>query len=132
MDLQGWLPSWLARLVPRRRHLKVAVAREKGKNRSGTFTVLTFSAAGVAFVLALFGVGPFAVQALVVSFSSGQVAASDVFPAVSPTVKTVVVFDPPKPAPAGNPPKASPSPSPSPSRSPRPSHSPWPSPPPDN
>lgn len=117
MDLESRLPSWLARLLPRRRRLKAAVARERGKNRSGTFTVITFAASAAAFVLALVGVGPFAVQAVVVNFESGQIPASQAFPAVSPTTKTVVVYDPPKSVPTSNP-KASPSPSPS--RSPRP------------
>src|SRR5947209_5048806 len=103
MDLETLLPPSLAALLPRRRRLKVAVAREKGNNRSGTFTILTFSASAVAFVLALVGVGPFAVQAVVVNFASGQIPASDVFPAVSPTTKTVVVYDPPRAAPTSKP-----------------------------
>ena len=117
MDLESWLPSWLATVLPRRRHLKVAVAREKGKNRSGTFTVITFGAAAVAFTLAIFGVGPFAVQEIVASFSSGQIPASQIFPAVSPTTKTVIVYDPPKST--GNP---KPAPSPKPNPSPSPTH----------
>jgi hypothetical protein len=126
MDLESWLPAWLAALMPRRRVLKVAHARERGKNRSGTFTVLTFGAAAAAFVLALFGVGPFAVQALVVDFSNGQIPASEVFPAVSPQQKTVVVYSPPAQVAAPPAPKPSPKPAPSPTRSPRPSE------PPDN
>ena len=126
MDIENWLPSWAAALLPRRRHLKVAVAREKGKNRSGTFTVITFGAAAAAFTLAIFGIGPFAVQEIVASFSSGQISASEVFPAVSPTTKTVVVYDPPKSQPGTNPkpapgpttPKASPRPQPSDSQEP--------------
>lgn len=119
MDLESWIPSWAAALLPRRRHLKVAVAREKGKNRSGTFTVITSGAAGAAFTLALFGIGPFAVQEIVASFASGQIPASEVFPAVSPTTKTVVIYDPPKSA--GNP-KPAPAPSPRPNPSPSPTH----------
>ena len=113
MDLEEWIPGRLASMLPRRRHLKLAVAREKGKNRSGTFTVLTFGAAAVAFMLALFGVGPFAVQALVVTFAAGDgpIPASAVFPAVQPTHKTVIVYDPPKSAPAS--PRPAPSPRPS-------------------
>ena len=112
MDVDNWLPSWLAALLPRRRQLKVAVARERGKNRSGTFTVITFAAAATSFMLALFGVGPFAVQALVVSFSSGQIPASQVFPAVSPTHQTVIVYDPPKSTPPPSNPRPAPSPKP--------------------
>lgn len=119
MDIESWLPSWAASLLPRRRHLKVAVAREKGKNRSGTFTVITFGAAAAAFTLAIFGIGPFAVQEIVASFSSGQIPASEVFPAVSPTTRTVVVYDPPKST--GNP-KPAPSQNPSPRPSPSPTH----------
>ena len=112
MDVESWLPSWLVALLPRRRQLKVAVAREKGKNRSGTFTVITFAAAATSFMLALFGVGPFAVQALVFSFASGQIPASQVFPAVSPTQQTVVVYDPPKSTQPPSYPKPAPSPKP--------------------
>jgi hypothetical protein len=129
MDLESWLPGRLAAVMPRRRALKVAHARERGKNRSGTFTFVTFGAATAAFILALFGVGPFAVQALVVNFSNGQIPASQVFPAVSPQQKTVVVYDPPKktqpqPKPTSNP---KPVPQPSPSHVPQPSESPEPS-----
>ena len=124
MDLDSWLPSWLAAVLPRRRQLKVAVARERGKNRSGTFTVITFAAAAASFMLALFGVGPFAVQALVVNFASGQIPASQAFPAVSPTTKTVIVYDPPKATQApSNPrpaPTSKPAPPPTPQESPEP------------
>ncbi len=125
MDLESRLPWWLARLLPRRRRLKVAVARQKGKNRSGTFTILTFGAAATAFVLAFVGVGPFAVQAIVVNLASGQIPASAAFPAPSPTTKTVFVYDPPKAAPATSNPK--PSPAASPKASPKPSPRPTPS-----
>jgi hypothetical protein len=125
MDFESWLPGRLAALLPRRRVLKVAHAREHGKNRSGTFTVLTFAAAAAAFILALFGVGPFAVQALVVNFSNGQIPASEVFPAVSPTHQTVVVYTPPAQAPQPKP-TSRPAPSPSPSPSPREHESPGP------
>lgn len=125
MDLESRLPWWLARLLPRRRRLKVAVARQKGKNRSGTFTILTFGAAATAFVLAFVGVGPFAVQAIVVNLASGQIPASAAFPAPSPTTKTVIVYDPPKAAPATSNPK--PSPAASPKASPKPSPRPTPS-----
>jgi hypothetical protein len=124
MDLESLLPPWLARLLPRRRAWKVAVARGPARNRSATFTVVTFGAAAIAFILALFGIGPFAVQELVVTFASGssQLPASEVFPSVAPTHKVVNVYDPPKQQPASSP-KAvsSPSPKPSPSPSQRPS-----------
>jgi predicted lipid-binding transport protein (Tim44 family) len=125
MDLESLLPSWLAALLPRRRRLKVATAREPGKNRGGTFSAVTFGAATIAFILALFGIGPFAVQELVVTFasSSGQIPASQVFPSVAPTHKVVNVYDPPKQQPAASPrpsSTASPAPSPSPSRRPTP------------
>ena len=127
MDLDSWLPSWLAAVLPRRRQLKVAVARERGKNRSATFTVITFAAAATSFMLALFGVGPFAVQALVVSFSSGQIPASQAFPAVSPTTKTVIVYDPPRATQPPSNPRPSSAPSPKPSPRPTPHESPEPS-----
>ncbi len=119
MDLESLLPAWLASRLPRRRQLKVAVARGPARNRSATFTVVTFGAAAIAFVLALFGIGPFAVQELVVTFasSSSQIPASQVFPSVAPTHRVVTVYDPPKQQPASSP-KAAPSPSPRPSPSP--------------
>ena len=123
MDLESWLPARLAALLPRRRVLKVAHARERGKNRSGTFTVITFAAATTSFVLALFGVGPFAVQALVVNFANGEMPASQVFPEVSPTHQTVVIYTPPPQAPA---PAPQPKPQPPPQQSPQPHESPEP------
>ena len=120
MDLESRLPWWLARLLPRRRRLKVAVARQRGKNRSGTFTILTFGAAATAFVLAFVGVGPFAVQAIVVNLASGQIPASAAFPVPSPTTKTVIVYDPPRAAPSTSNPRPAPAPSSRPNPSPQP------------
>lgn len=96
-----------------RRQLKVAKAREPRKNRTATFSTLTLGAAAIAFLLALFGVGPFAAQALVIDFgpgSGGPLPASAVFPTVSPVQKIVDTYDSPRPAPA---PRQAPRPSPS-------------------
>lgn len=103
-----------------RRQLKVAKAREPRKNRTGTFSTVTLGAAAIAFLLALFGVGPFAAQALVIDFgrgSGGALPASAVFPTVSPVQKIVDTYDSPRPAPA---PKTAPKPAPRPSPSPTP------------
>jgi hypothetical protein len=124
MNADSWRFGWFRR----KRALKVAEARKPRKNRSGSFSALTFGAAAIAILLALFGVGPFAVQALVVNLGSGaptNIAASSFFPSPSPQHKVVNVYDP---APAGggddhhsNPgPQASPSPNPHPSASPSP------------
>jgi hypothetical protein len=107
----GWVPTGWFR---GRRKLKVAEARKPRRNRTGTFSTITLGTAAIAFLLALFGVGPFAVQAVVFDFgpaSGGPLSAAQVFPSVSPVQKIVDVYQSPQPAPAPAPrPNSSPSP----------------------
>jgi hypothetical protein len=121
MDFRRVATGWFRT----RRKLKVAEARKPRKNRTGTFSAVTLGAAAIAFLLALFGVGPFAVQTLVIDFGPGNsapLAASAVFPSVSPVQKIVNVYESPRPrAPAPLPrPASSPSSHAQPSQSPSP------------
>lgn len=113
----GWVPT---RWFRGRRKLKVAEARKPRKNRTGTFSAITLGTAAIAFLLALFGVGPFAVQAVVFDFgpaSGGPLSAAQVFPTVSPVQKIVDVYQTPPPARA---PRPAPAPAPRPNPTPPP------------
>jgi hypothetical protein len=129
MDAGSRRFAWLRR----KRVLKVAEARKPRKNRSGIFSAVTLGAGAIATLLALFGIGPFAVQALVVNFGQGgstPIAASAFFPTPSPQHKIVNVYDPPSSAGGGDDAAPAPKPTPSPGATPRPTPS--PSPHPDN
>jgi hypothetical protein len=107
--------------------LKVAEARKPRKNRSGTFSAVTLGAGAIAFLFALFGIGPFAVQALVVNLGQGSttpIAAGAFFPTPSPQHKIVNVYDPPSSSGPTSGPSSSPSPSPTPQGHPTPSPTP--------
>jgi hypothetical protein len=124
MDAGSRRFAWLRR----KRALKVAEARKPRKNRSGTFSAVTLGAGAIATLLALFGIGPFAVQALVVNLGQGgstPISASAFFPTPSPQHKIVNVYDPPR---SGGGDNATPTPTPSPGATPRATPSPSPHP----
>ncbi len=122
----GWRRfGWLRR----KRALKVAEARKPRRNSSATFSAVTLGAGAIAFLLALFGMGPFAVQALVINLNQGSstpIAASAFFPTPKPQHKVVNVYDPPPPNGPGtnSTPRATGSPSAPPGTSPSPSPTP--------
>ncbi len=125
MDAGSRRFAWLRR----KRALKVAEARKPRKNRSGTFSAVTLGAGAIATLLALFGIGPFAVQALVVNLGQGgapPIAASAFFPTPSPLHRIVNVYDPPSGGGGGD--DAAPRPTPSPGATPGPTPSPSPRP----